>query len=227
MAGRRLLQVCRRVAPCGDQPPREDVPDSNFIAFLVDRPTASHCAAPSRCKELKCPLSRPAWKFVRPDVQTDLQAWAGDEYEWWGAVATEWGPGEDYPSFALVNQLMFYTELTANDEWEFRKGISVLGREIDDWWVAFTDWLGVLSAGFLGIGRRATQRPGHWVSRVERRCQQPAAYPLWIGDVQGSAHSGDSQRRSFSQMHVPVGEKSQAASRVAIDQRRALALPQR
>ena len=90
------------------------------------------------------PLVRPPWKFVRADTPTDTEPSAGHDDEW-GAVATDWGPGEDYPSYALVDQLIFYTELAASDQWDFRKSVSALGREVDEWWVAFTDWLDVLT----------------------------------------------------------------------------------
>lgn len=104
-----------------------------------------HVVLPHRdSRPIAAPLARPPWKFVRPHVPTDTQPCTGADGEW-GAVATDWGPGEDYPSFALVDQLLFYAELAVSDEWEFRNAVSALGREIDEWWVAFTDWLGVLT----------------------------------------------------------------------------------
>lgn len=92
-------------------------------------------------------------------------------------MATDWGPGEDCPAYALVDQLVYYTGLAASDQWDFRKSVSRLGLEIDEWWVAFTDWLGVLTVqDFSRLGGVAPS-------------VLTAGFHAWSGDAQGHRHT--------------------------------------
>lgn len=91
--------------------------------------------------EPNSPLARPPWKFVRHNEPSHTMAYAD---ECWGTIGSTTEPNEQFPTYASVHTCLVYADIEANDEWEFREGVSAFARELDDWWTALTDWLGVL-----------------------------------------------------------------------------------
>jgi hypothetical protein len=68
---------------------------------------------------------------------------------------THKGIGEEFPTYAKVHSCLVYADIEASDQWEFRKNVTAFTRELDEWWTAFTDWLGVVSVQeFVGLGRK-------------------------------------------------------------------------
>ncbi len=74
-------------------------------------------------------------------------------HEDWGTIGSLRVNGEQYPHYAEVQQCIIHSEIDADDEWEFRNGVSAFGKELDDWWRAFTGWLGIrLVQDFTQLG---------------------------------------------------------------------------
>lgn len=91
---------------------------------------------------------------------------------------TDAGIGEEFPTYAAVNSCLIYADIEASNADEFRRKVSAFARELDAWWTAFTDWLGVISVQhFAGLGRRP------------RRILEYGVH-AWSGDKSGYRHTG-------------------------------------
>ncbi len=124
--------------------------------------------------DFNMPLARPAWKFVHPDRPGDTAPNADPR---WGAIGSMTEPDEKFPGYAAVHSCLVYASVQASDEDDFRKKVSGFTRELDAWWTAFTDWLGVMSVqNFVGLGRRPRSILEHGVH-------------AWSGDQQGNRHT--------------------------------------
>jgi hypothetical protein len=108
----------------------------------------------------------------------------------WGAVLDDGRAETVYPESArdgaVVYRCRFYTTLTVSDgEEEFEAAAKGFLSELDDWWMRFTSWVGILtSQDFLGLG-------GHPGGVIR-------SYPLftWTSDASGQ-RAGTQWRRYF------------------------------
>jgi hypothetical protein len=50
------------------------------------------------------------------------------------------------PEFAIVERVRFYTTLTASSDDEFQAAVDDFREELEDWWIRFTSWVGVLTS---------------------------------------------------------------------------------
>lgn len=119
-------------------------------------------------------LARPPWRYVHKDRPEDALSHADVR---WGTIGSAIEPNELFPTYAVVRSCLVYTDIEAGDEWEFRTNVSAFARELDQWWTALTDWLGVISVqDFVGLGRR-------------QRSILEYTVHAWTGDDAGHRHT--------------------------------------
>ncbi|WP_459547617.1 HEPN domain-containing protein [Nocardia sp. X0981] len=140
-------------------------------------------------------LRRPPWTYVLEGDDRNAY-WSSDD---WGSVA---GVDSEIPTYAYVKRCVVRSEVTANDELEFKAAAQMFADGLAVWWNCVCDWLDVLTLQDF--------------ARLERsqRSILNDSVQMWSGDSAGVRQAGisyQSMTGGIHQVEVLDAHKLQAA----------------